>query len=257
MMDMLPGAGTVILVYATCWYLVSLIARRNDLADVAWGLGYIVLGVWLVSTRTVGPIFWLIFALITIWGVRLAWHIGRRLIGKAEDFRYRQWREEWGRTFYWRSYLQVYLLQGFMLLVIAMPMLVAAQYPQTLLTVWSWLAAAFWVAGFVIQAVADAQLFAFIRDRTSREDVLDTGLWRYSRHPNYFGEILMWWAIWAITLPLPGSWMGLIGPVTITWLLVFVSGVPMLEKRYANHSGYQAYCRRTSVLIPWWPGRAQ
>lgn len=256
MIDILSEAIIIILVYATGWYILSLIVRRNDIADVAWGLGYILLCGWLVSTRMVSPVFWLIFALVAIWGVRLAWHIGRRLIGKAEDFRYRQWREEWGRTFYWRSYLQVYLLQGFLLLVIAMPILVAARHPEARLTGWSW-SAAFWLAGFVIQAVADAQLHAFIRGRTSRDEVLDTGLWRYSRHPNYFGEILMWWAIWAITLPLPGSWIGLIGPVTITWLLVFVSGVPMLENRYANHPGYQAYSRRTSMLIPWWPGKAQ
>ncbi|MCB0693349.1 MAG: DUF1295 domain-containing protein [Lewinellaceae bacterium] len=252
-MEILATAGLIILVYATGWYILSLFVRRNDIADIAWGLGYVVLCGWLILTRPVSPVFWLIASLIVIWGVRLAWHIGRRLIGKPEDFRYRKWREEWGSTFYWRSYLQVYLLQGLLLVIIAMPILVAAGHPEARLTGWSWLAAGIWLAGFLIQAIADAQLASFVRHRASREDVLDTGLWRYSRHPNYFGEILMWWAIWAITIPLPGSWLGIVGPVTITWLLVFVSGVPMLEKRYAEHTGYQGYRKRTSMLIPWWP----
>ncbi|MEZ5030948.1 MAG: DUF1295 domain-containing protein [Saprospiraceae bacterium] len=202
-MEILATAGLIILVYATGWFILSLFVRRNDIADIAWGLGYVVLCGWLILTRPVSPVFWLIASLIAIWGVRLAWHIGRRLIGKPEDFRYRKWREEWGSTFYWRSYLQVYLLQGLLLVIIAMPILVAAGHPEVRLTGWSWLAAGIWLAGFLTQAIADAQLASFVRHRASREDVLDTGLWRYSRHPNYFGEILMWWAIWAITIPLP------------------------------------------------------
>ena len=102
--------------------------------------------------------------------------------------------------------------------------------------------------------VGDYQLARFIKTRKDREAVLRTGLWRYSRHPNYFGEILMWWGLFLIVLPLPYGWMAAVSPLTITWLLAFVSGVPMLEKRYENNPAYQAYKKRTNALFPWKPG---
>ncbi|MCF8237413.1 MAG: DUF1295 domain-containing protein [Saprospiraceae bacterium] len=253
MIGLLLQALVVMLTYATLWYGVSLVVKRNDIADVAWGIGYIVLIGWLIWTRPVSPVAWVIYSLVTLWGLRLAIHIGHRIIDKAEDFRYRQWRQEWGASFYWRSYLQVYLLQGFLLVIIAMPVLIAASDPMAELSFWSWLGTGFWIVGFLIQSIADRQLAHFVRHRKSPAEVLDSGLWKYSRHPNYFGEILMWWAIFFIVWPLSSGWIAVTSPLTITFLLVFVSGVPMLEKRYADHPGYQVYKKRTNVLIPWWP----
>ncbi len=253
MIELIFQSFGIIWIYASLWYVFSLIVHRNDIADVAWGLGYVVLCIWLASTRPLNPVAWLMYLLIAVWGLRLAWHIGHRLIGKREDFRYRQWREEWGVNFYWRSYLQVYLLQGFLLVMIAMPVLVAAKAPVASLGFWSLAGAGLWVVGFLIQLIADRQLAQFVHDRKSPAEVLDTGLWRYSRHPNYFGEILMWWGLFIIVCSLPNGWVAVISPLIITWLLVFVSGIPMLERRYADHPGYQAYCKRTSKLVPWWP----
>lgn len=240
-------------IYATLWFLISLIVRRNDIADVAWGLGYIVLIAFFILTGPVSPLAKLVYLVVTFWGLRLAFHIGSRLIGKSEDFRYRQWREEWGSTFYWRSYLQVYLLQGFLLVIIGMPLLVLAHADALAISTITWIGLVCWICGFFIQTVADRQLAHFVRNRQSKNEILDTGLWKYSRHPNYFGEIVMWWSIFVMTIPVPGSWIGAIGPLVITFLLVCVSGVPLLEKRYADHAGYQAYKARTSALIPWWP----
>jgi len=171
-------------------------------------------------------------------------------MGKPEDFRYRQWREEWGKTVIWRSYLQVFLLQGLFLLVIVSPVVwVAAQEPQPLSVV-NYLGAGVWLAGFLIQMIADAQLASFVKVKKPGE-IMQTGLWRYSRHPNYFGEIVMWWGIFFSTLSLPGSAWFVISPIVITWLLAFVSGVPMLEAKYKDNPAFQEYKTRTHALWLW------
>lgn len=245
--------GLLIWVYVSIWYLVSLLARRNDVADIAWGLGYVLICIYLFNTQAKTSLPLLNYSLVSIWAMRLSIHIFLRNRGKTEDFRYLQWRKNWGKSFYWRSYLQVYLLQGFFLWIIAAPVIVigvSGENPWNLIT---YLGIALWGIGFFFQAIGDHQLARFIKIRKDQEEVLQSGLWKYSRHPNYFGEILMWWGIFIISLPLPHSWIGLLGPSTITFLLVFVSGVPLLEKRYAKNPAYAEYQKRTSMLIPWFP----
>ncbi|MBK9489257.1 MAG: DUF1295 domain-containing protein [Haliscomenobacter sp.] len=252
--------GTTLLVvaalvfgYASLWFLVSVAVKRNDVADIAWGLGYLMICVYLALTQERTVVTMLVYTLVAIWALRLAVHIYLRNRGKTEDFRYQQWREDWGNSFYLRSYLQVYLLQGLLLWIIAIPIVIAGLSAEEELSMYTYLGMAMWAVGFFFQAVGDYQLTQFVKTRTSKEEVLQTGLWRYSRHPNYFGEILMWWGIFVVTLPLPHAGWGVIGPLTITLLLVFVSGVPMLEKRYEGNPVYAAYQQRTSVLIPWFP----
>ena len=111
-----------------------------------------------------------------------------------------------------------------------------------------------WLIGFYFEAVGDWQLRRFTSNPANKGKVMDQGLWRYSRHPNYFGEVLMWWGIFIVSLSLPGSWPGSIGPALITYLILFVSGIPLLEKRYADDLNYQEYKKRTSVFVPWWKG---
>lgn len=253
MVGVLLQIGLLIWIYATLWFIVSLLARRNDVADIAWGLGYVVVCIYLFQTQVKASVPLLVYTLVGIWALRLSTHIFLRNRGKGEDFRYRQWREEWGKTFYWRSYLQVYLLQGFLLWVVALPIVVAGISAAQEWTVSTYLGILIWGIGFFFQAVGDYQLTQFVKTRKHKEEVLQTGLWKYSRHPNYFGEIAMWWGIFVIVLPLPYAWIGMIGPWVITLLLVFVSGVPMLEKRYVGNAEYAAYQKRTSVLVPWWP----
>lgn len=253
MAGVLLQIGLLIWVYATLWFVISLLARRNDVADIAWGLGYVAICFYLFQTQAKANIPLLVYALVCIWALRLSTHIFLRNRGKTEDFRYRQWREEWGKTFYWRSYLQVYVLQGLLLWIIALPIVVAGISTSQEWTICTYLGSLLWGIGFFFQAVGDYQLKQFVKNRKHKEEVLQTGLWKYSRHPNYFGEIAMWWGIFVIVLPLPYAWVGMIGPWVITLLLVFVSGVPMLEKRYAGNAEYAAYQKRTSVLVPWWP----
>jgi steroid 5-alpha reductase family enzyme len=184
-----------------------------------------------------------------VWGIRLSVYLFIRNRGKVEDFRYRAWREAWGKHFYLRSYLQVFLLQGFFMWLISMPLQVATianQYEGYA----AWLLGiALWIIGFYCQAAGDAQLQAFSKTKQPGA-IMQTGLWKYSRHPNYLGEILMWWGIGIIVFPLPLGWLGLLGPLTITWLLMAVSGVPMLEKKYLNHTAYQQYKLQTPALFP-------
>ena len=241
----------IVLTYMTGWFLLAQWRRRNDLADIAWGGGFI------VAASTAGilqtgatPRALLVVLLVILWGLRLAVHIGLRNLGKGEDDRYRKWREEWGKQWFLRSFLQVFLLQGFLISLISLPvtyMILAG--PSD----WTWLDAfglALWSIGFFFEAVGDFQLARFKKDPANRGKIIQQGLWRYSRHPNYFGEVTLWWGIYLLALSAPGGWVTIIGPLTITFLILKVSGIPLLEKKYADNAAFQEYARRTSAFFP-------
>ena len=243
----------IIFVYATCWFVIAVLKKRNDVADIAWGPGYILICMYLFISQPSTPVSLLLYTLVTLWGLRLALHIYRRNKNKTEDFRYRQWRQQWGKTFYWRSYLQVFLLQGIILLIIISPVIFSAVNAPVQWNVFTIAGTVCWLAGFYFQSVADYQLSVFVKQRKHKEDIMQTGLWRYSRHPNYFGELLMWWGIFIIIITIPGSIFFIISPLTITGLLLFVSGIPLLEKKYEGNTAFEAYKKRTSALIPMLP----
>jgi steroid 5-alpha reductase family enzyme len=242
--------SVVLFVYSATWFVISLIVKRNDIADVAWGLGFCLVCVYLFLTQPHQVISSILYFLVTVWGLRLSLHIYLRGRNKPEDFRYRQWREAWGKTFYWRSYLQVYLLQAFFLFVISSPIMLSSVSSSI---AWSWFTSigiGVWLLGFFFQTVADYQLSVFVRQRKDKSEIIQSGLWKYSRHPNYFGEILMWWGIFIIVLPLRYGVFFIISPLTLSFLLIFVSGIPMLEKKYESNAAFQAYRKRTPALIP-------
>ncbi|MGW8123667.1 DUF1295 domain-containing protein [Roseivirga echinicomitans] len=235
--------------YATFWFVISIILKRNDIADVAWGLGYVLLCIYLYKNYEQNELSTLIYALVCLWGIRLSVHIGMRNLGKAEDFRYLNWRKEWGKHFYWRSFLQVYLLQAIILLIVSLPVTVVALVGGEL--GWrAYIMVPFWFFGFLYQAVADYQLKIFRKKRLNKEEILNTGLWKYSRHPNYFGEILMWWSLAIMVLPINYGWLGLLSPFLIAFLLLKVSGVPMLEKRYEGNAAFETYKSKTPAVFP-------
>lgn len=239
-----------IFVYATIWFLISLYKKRNDVADIAWGPGYILICVYLFFTQPFSPVTVLLMILVACWGLRLSIHIYNRNKNKAEDYRYRQWREDWGKFFYLRSYLQVFLLQGLLLLIIVSPVMLAAYSAPPSLSAFTLAGLVCWLIGFYFQVVGDYQLAVFIKQRTSPAQIMQTGLWKYSRHPNYFGEIMMWWGIYIIVLPIPNSIWVCISPLLITFLLLYVSGIPLLERKYRGHAAFADYQKRTSILIP-------
>jgi steroid 5-alpha reductase family enzyme len=240
-----------ILVYMTGWFIAAQVRGRNDIADVAWGLGFIlVAGVSLVAAGVYPLRGLLVSGLVLIWGGRLALHIHSRNRGRGEDSRYRKWREEWGKWFVLHSFLQVFMLQGILLLLVATPVVFVNQAPAAPLGWLDLLGLAIWLTGFCFEAIGDWQLQTFIRNPANKGNLMTSGLWRYTRHPNYFGEVTLWWGIWLMTLSLPGGWMTVVGPMTITVLILKVSGIPMLEKPYEDRADFQEYKRRTSAFFP-------
>jgi steroid 5-alpha reductase family enzyme len=244
----------ILFLYMSSWFVLSLVKKRNDVADVAWGLGFVILA-WV--SFFLGPAYGvrglLAGILVSIWGIRLAWHIHARNKGRAEDSRYAQWREEWGKWFYLRSYAQVYLLQGVLLFLIVFPVLLINKSAGTGLNYLDFVGVTVWLFGFIFESVGDAQLARFIKDINNKGKLLQSGLWRYTRHPNYFGEVAQWWGIWLIALSVPNGLIGIIGPLTITVLILKVSGIPMLEKKMAENPQFVQYKRQTSMFIPWLP----
>lgn len=246
--------GIILSIYMSCWFIVSLLKKRNDVADIAWGLGFVVMA-W-ISFALVKIFSWqlvVVNILVTIWGLRLALHIYRRNHGKPEDSRYAAWRQRWGKWFLIRSYFQVFILQGIFLFLIALPVMF---FNKNVTTNFSWIevvGVVVWLIGFFFETVADRQLMQFIKNPANKGKLMQSGLWSYSRHPNYFGEIVQWWGIFIMTLSLPYGWMTIVGPLTITILILFVSGVPLLEKKYAGREDFEEYKKRTSVFFPWLP----
>jgi steroid 5-alpha reductase family enzyme len=241
----------VLFAYMSLWFVVSLIKKRNDVADVAWGLGFALM-TWtsFFLAGDSGTRGLLTGILVSIWGLRLAWHIYSRNIGKVEDYRYLAWRKEWGKWFYLRSYAQVYLLQGVFLFLIVSPVLLINKSAGTAFGWLDALGVLVWLAGFYFEAVGDAQLKRFIENPENKGKLMQSGLWAYTRHPNYFGEVTQWWGLWLIVLSVPGGWLGIIGPITITFLILKVSGIPMLEKKMAENSEFESYKKRVSVFLP-------
>jgi len=160
-----------------------------------------------------------------------------------------------GRWFYVRSYAQVYLLQGALLFLVSLPVLMINRRPSGTLSLLDSIGVCIWLFGFLFESVGDAELARFVKDPLNKGKLLRSGLWRYTRHPNYFGEVALWWGIWLIALGVPGGWFGIVGPLTITILILKVSGIPMLEKKMAEHPDFAQYARSTSVFLPWFPER--
>jgi len=256
MLKILLAEAVIVAVYMTCWFAVAARKGRNDLADIAWGAGFILVALSSLALHgTATPRSALVTGLVVIWGTRLAVHIGLRNRGKQEDARYRKWREEWGESVLVRSFLQIFLLQGLLLLIISIPVILVNLSPPSPLAWLDALGLLVWLTGFLFEAVGDYQLVLFKRNPAHKGKIMTTGLWRYTRHPNYFGEVTLWWGVYLIALAVPYGWLTVIGPVTITYLILKVSGIPMLEMKYEGNSEFQEYRRRTSAFWPLPPGR--
>ena len=198
MAKVLLDSALLIFVHATLWFIVALIKKRNDVADIAWGMGFVWVSIYLFLTQTPSVISSIVYAFVTIWGLRLSLHIGLRMIGKTEDFRYQKMRTDWGKNVVWISFLRVFMLQGFFLWVICLPIMVAgASDTEGVVNVLTFIGGLLWLIGFAFEAIGDYQLTVFIKQKKNKDDIMQTGLWRYTRHPNYFGEVLIWWGICA------------------------------------------------------------
>lgn len=248
------GLAVVLLGLSGVW-IVSLFLRDASVVDTCWGLGFVLLAwlyVWLVGGA--GGRARLVTALVTVWGVRLAGHIHWRGRGHGEDPRYAAMRTRHGDAFWWRSLLLVFWLQGTLLWFIALPILLAARDTTTLFIPTDIAGLLLFGVGFAFETIGDRQLRNFKADPANRGRVLDRGLWRYSRHPNYFGDALLWWGLYLLAVAAPGGWLTVLSPMLMTVLLVRVSGVVLLEEGLrASKPGYADYIAKTSAFIPWFP----
>lgn len=241
-------SALLVLIYMHTVMILAFAKKDNGIVDVFWGGGFTLLA-WYLHIYHPHSYSGLMATLITIWGLRLAIYIGIRNLKKpGEDWRYAKWRKDWGKWFYLRSWLQVFVLQGFFMWLVSLAL---QQRPAQEAFLWyQYLGVVVWLLGFLWETIADAQLYIFKQKPENKGKILMTGLWRLSRHPNYFGEALLWWGIFLIVLPWGQWYWSLLGVVTMTWLLTKVSGVPFLEWKYRDHPEYLAYIRSTSAFIP-------
>jgi steroid 5-alpha reductase family enzyme len=254
MTELLWQAALLIFIYFLVFFLVAQVIKNNSIVDMGWGAGFVVVAFFaLISRGAYLERNILLTVLVLIWGGRLTYYIVRRNWGKPEDFRYAKWRQEWGRWLVPRAFFQVFMLQGFLMLVIGYPIILVNANPQPGLNFLDYLGLLVWITGFFFESVGDKQMAEFKKDPANKGHVIKSGLWKYSRHPNYFGEATMWWGIFLLALSVPLGWSGIVSPLTITLLLLFVSGVPMLEKKYKDNPEFQAYARVTNKFFPWFP----
>jgi steroid 5-alpha reductase family enzyme len=245
----LLALGLTLAFAAGAW--VYSVARRNvAIVDSLWSLMILASPVvYLLATGPAGPRGTLVLAMVAVWALRLSAHITVRNHGHGEDRRYQAIRRNNEPHFWFKSLYIVFGLQAVLAWFVAMPAVAAVASPAPL----GWLdglAVAVWGAGMFFEAVGDWQLMRFQRRRESEGEVLDTGLWRYTRHPNYFGEALLWWGIYLAAVA-AGAWWTLASPILMTFLLLRVSGVALLEKDIAERRpAYRAYVERTSAFIP-------
>jgi steroid 5-alpha reductase family enzyme len=252
----LAGIGwLVVLTMMTALWLISLILRDSSIVDIFWGTGFAILA-WVYFFLTDGLLArkLILVILVTLWGLRLSLHIFVRNRGKPEDFRYASWRKEAGQAWWWRSFFKVFLLQGILMWIISAPLL-AGQFnamPERL-SLLDYLAVLVWAVGFFFETVGDWQLVRFKKNPANKGKLLTSGVWALSRHPNYFGDAAQWWGYYLVALG-GGGWWSVFSPAIMTFLLVRVSGVAMLEKSLKETKpGYREYVERTSAFIPWLP----
>jgi steroid 5-alpha reductase family enzyme len=244
------NAGAL-LIYMSLVFAIAYKRKRLDTVDVAWGGGFVVVA-WLVAGLEPQVRTLLIAILVDIWAIRLSNHIMERSKRRGEDDpRYTELASKWNQKNYWmRAYVSVFLLQGALVLLISLPTVFAAGDSLSFAVPLTVLGMLIWVAGFATETAADYQLQQFLNAKTNKGKVLDKGLWHYSRHPNYLGEITQWYGIGIIACSASYGWIGLIGPLVLNFIIRFVSGVPPIEKRKQKDPAYQKYMQHTNALLP-------
>jgi steroid 5-alpha reductase family enzyme len=238
-----------IALYMVGWFAVARSRNRLDTVDNAWGGGYFVLA-WATALQSTSWLSLLVATLVTIWAGRLTYHIASRNSQRPEDPRYVEISQKWKGNLWLRAFFSIFLLQGLLIWIIGLPISLAGNVSSSHVHLLAIVGTLIWLKGFVIEIIGDRQLKAYLATKPAKTAVLDTGLWRYSRHPNYFGEIVLWYGIAVIASGAHWGWIGLIGPTVLYITIRYASGVPPIENKRKDNPAYQAYKARTSVLLP-------
>jgi steroid 5-alpha reductase family enzyme len=249
-------AFLIILVLMTILWIVSVIIKNVSIVDLFWGLGFVAAAVfYFLKTDGFDLRKTILLSLVSVWGLRLTAYLTWRNLGKGEDFRYKEFRKKYGELrYWWISYFQTFLLQGVLMWFISAPLLGAQYYgTSNILGALDYTGIAFWIVGFSFEAGGDIQLALFKMDPSNKGKVLDKGFWRYTRHPNYFGDAAVWWGYGFICLS-AGSYLPFLGSLLMTVLIIKISGVALLEKSLKEEKPqYREYAEKTSAFIPWFP----
>jgi steroid 5-alpha reductase family enzyme len=249
----------IMLLMTTLWF-VSILLKNVSIVDLFWGLGFVITAVfYFLKTDGYEPRKIIITTMVSLWGFRLSAYLAWRNIGKGEDFRYKQFRQAYGeKRYWWISFFQTFLLQGVLMWIISAPLL-GAQYSNHSLNlgILDYSGIVLWIVGFIFETVGDYQLSIFRADPSNEGKVLCTGFWKYTRHPNYFGDSAVWWGYGLISLS-AGGYLSVFGSVLMTVLIIKVSGVALLEKSLKNQKPeYREYIERTSAFLPWFPKKSK
>jgi len=256
MMTLFSQAALIILILVTLLWVWSVFIKNVSIVDIFWGLGFVIVNAFYVfmsgelNTRKI-----LILGLVSIWGLRLAIYLAYRNIGKGEDFRYQEFRRNYGpKRYWWFSFFQTFLLQGALIMIVSLPLLgINSSTSSGDLKILDYIGIIVWLIGFTFEAAGDFQLARFKRAIGNKGKVLNTGFWKYTRHPNYFGDSAVWWA-YAIFSISAGSYWQIIGSIVMTLLIIKISGVALLEKTLNDTKPkYREYIKKTNSFFPWFP----
>jgi len=231
--------------------IISFFLNRADFADSMWSLGFLLVA-WICylfspfrSTYAL-----IVSSIITLWSIRLFFHIFLRNRKKEEDFRYQEMKKGWKKYPFLHLLGKVFLLQALILYIVSLPIISIYSNPFSGNWGFAFFALPLWLFGFIFETVSDLQLYFFKKEQKNQGKLFTSGLFSYCRHPNYFGELLQWWAIWLLALAYPMGLITIISPILLSYLIIFVSGIAPLEKKMKNHPDFASYAKSTPSLIP-------
>ena len=255
MNNMYFNVALVILTYFTLIFILAQVLKNNSIVDSFWGPGFLVVALFtFLTTSSRGLRGTMVTFLVAVWAIRLFYHITLRNWNKPEDYRYINMRKKWGTQFpMLKAYIYVFVFQGVMLFLISLTITSANTNPNQTPGIVAYIGALIWVIGFYFESVGDRQLKEFKAKPENKGKIMTEGLWSYTRHPNYFGEATMWWGIFLIAITSFDQLWLIISPALITFLLMFVSGVPLLEKKYKDRPDFIEYTKQTNKFFPWFP----
>ncbi len=255
------------IVFVFLYFLVGFIIAQklndNSIADIMWGGGFVGMTIVFIALRrlygdidmTLMHVFTFLF--FAMWGARLLYYIFKRNRKSGEDYRYQNMRKKWGKNVRINAFFKVFMTQGVFMLIVALPIIMIYAYPKTTLSTYEnlglFIGSMLFLFGFIFEAISDQQLRNFKHRPEMKGRILKTGLWRFSRHPNYFGEATLWWGLGLIALSntqVPYNYIALIGPLVITILVRFISGVPLLEAEMQKKEEFRDYAKKTSIFFP-------